>query len=283
MLQKVAIKVSLTEPKKKFISMMTFLQGFGTTEVHLIHVTNKKSMQEWKIAESELERIRSEISDFGFYVYIHIRYGHFPTQIIQEAESQMVDYIALHWMPKSLFRNALLGNIDADILRLSNLPVFIHNPRRFKSPVELERVMYATNFGYTDAAVLPYLVDKRFQAHKLFLLHVRERAPDPFTDAKRRQSVLDNLQRLASECSHAYQEVEVMETLGTARTQIAKQAKARDVHLVVVGRSDTLNGLSHILGSTAEALPHRTSCSVFIIPVVCKLPDPQDKREQAIT
>ena len=271
MLQRAAVKISLKEPRKKLMHMFEFLGNFGTREIHLIHASPKITPQQREEIEEKLEKNSKDAINFGFNAYTHIRCGHVPTSIIETAQEKKADYIAIYWMPKSLFRNALFGDIDSDILRLSNLPVFIYNPGLFKSSVSMEQVLYATDFKHTDAAVLPYLVDRRFTASKLYILHVEERAPDPATEEIRRKRVLDNLDVLARECAHAYDSVQTVETIGQVRKQIVKQAYILDVDLIVVGKSDKAGTVSQMLGSTAEILPHRGGRSIFIIPDSCRL------------
>ncbi|RQD63068.1 MAG: universal stress protein [Desulfonatronovibrio sp. MSAO_Bac4] len=279
MLQKVAVKVSLKETPAMIINMIKFLGNFGTKEIHLLHAASKITSQQKTVIEKKLEKISSEAISLGYSVQIHIRRGHVPTSIIEMAEEKMVDYVALHWMPKSVFGSALFGNIDSDILRLSNLPVFIHHPGLFKTEVTLEQVLYATDFKYTDGVVLPYLVDSKFKANRLYILHVGARAPDPVTEQSRRKRVLQSLNRLAKECAHAYDIVEAIETRGSASKQIVKQAAALDVDLIVVGKSEKPNAMSQVVGSTAEILPHRTRCNIFIIPGLCSLSDYNSKGE----
>ena len=274
MLNRSAVKVSLEEPRKKFLEMIAFLRNFGTRAVHLVHVAPGGSAKHLQKARDQLGEIGREVAEFGFEVQTHFSKGHAPSAFIGVAESQEVDYVSIFWVPKPVLRNALLGSIDADILRLSNLPVFIHNTKLFQSVVALESVLYATDFTYTDCAVMPYLVDSRFKAQKLYLLHVGDRAPDPATENRRKQQVLENLERLARECSHAYEEVEVIETIGLARREIVKQAAAHNVDLIVAGKSQDVSPVGQIIGSTAEILPHRAKCSVFIIPGVCSLTRP---------
>ncbi|WP_291322951.1 universal stress protein [Desulfonatronospira sp.] len=279
MLQRAAVKISLKEPRKKLVHMFEFLGNFGTRDIHLIHATPKITSQHRREIEEQLEKTSKDAVNFGFNVYTHILSGHVPTSIIETAEEKKAGFIAIFWMPKSLFRNALFGNIDSDILRLSNLPVFIYNPGLFRSSANMEQVLYATDFKHTDAAVLPYLVDRRFTASKLNILHVGERAPDPATEEKRRKNVLGSLNALARQCAHAYDSVQTIETIGQARKQIVKQAAMLDADLIVVGKSDRADTVSRMMGSTAEILPHRAGRSVFIIPVACRLPFSQNNKD----
>ena len=75
----------------------------------------------------------------------------------------------------------------------------------------------------------------------------------------------DKLQRLADECAGAYNSVEKLNVVGTVRNQIVRKAKSHGVDLIVVGKQDKAKGLDQLLGSTAEALPYKAHCSIFII------------------
>ncbi|GAB7023604.1 universal stress protein [Salidesulfovibrio brasiliensis] len=276
MLQRAAVKTSLGEPRKKFLEMIEFLGNYGTKEIRLIHVRTKTNYRQREEAEEKLALLCAEIEQLGFSAESVIRNGSAPSVTIDVAEEVGADYLTIYWQPKALLRNALLGSIDSDILRMSNLPVFIYNPRLFRPVTELESVLYATDFKYTDAVIMPYLINSRFKAKHLYLLHVGERAPDPMTEEERKQRVVDNLQRLADECAHAYEEVEVIETIGRVYKQIVRQAKAKAVELIVVGKSENPDTMSRLIGSTAEILPHKAHCSVFVIPGVCALPAPDE-------
>lgn len=271
MLRRTAIKVSLKEPRQKLLDMVTFLKNFGTNEVHLVHVRTKTSYQDYQGIEHELSSLREEVETIGVTAHAHIRTGYAPLLVLEVAQEVQADYVSISWTSKAMLRHALLGSIDSDILRMSNLPVFIYKPGLFRSVLALESVLYATDFQYTDAVVMPYLRDSRFKANTLYLLHVGERAPDPVTERSRKENALKNLARLAEECRHAYDKIETIDTNGMARSQIIKQAKFKDVELIVVGKSEKPDAMSQVLGSIGEVLPHKVSCNVFIIPGVCIL------------
>lgn len=273
MLHKAAVKTSLNEPRRKLLEMIAQLKHFGTTHVHLVHIRTRSSYRDRESAEEQMERLVPAIEKMGLAVDYSIRNGHAPTEIIRVAEEAGAAYIAILWEPKALLRQALLGSIDSDILRLSNLPTFLYKPSLIGESPKIERVMYATDLQHTDATVMPYLRDSRFRAHTLYLLHVGHRAPDPETEEQRRETLRAGLQRLAAECAHAYDTLEVIESIGMVTKTIVKQARAKGANLIVVGKSDDPDAMTRIVGSTAEMLLHKAPCSVFIIPNLCVLPD----------
>lgn len=276
MLEKAAIKISLDEPRKKFLDMITFIKNFGTKKVLLIHVRSKSSFRQREKVENLLEDACMEIREMGLEAEFVIRNGSVPSVTIEVAEEYRADYLVIYWMSKALLRQALLGSIDSDILRLSNLPVFMYNPKFLRSVVELESVLYATDFKPTSAVIKPYLVNRHFKARTLYLLNVGERAPDPVTEEQRIGQVKENLHKMAEECADSYDNIEVITTLGIVYRQIVKQARSKNVDLIIVGKSEDLDAVGKLVGSTAELLPHKSPCSVFIIPGVCRLPFEED-------
>lgn len=276
MLEKAAIKISLDEPEKKFLEMIAFMRNFGTRKIVLIHVRSKSSFREHELAENLLEAKCSEIMEMGIEAEYIIRNGSVPSVAIDVAEEVKADYLTIYWKPKGLLRQALLGSIDSDILRMSNLPVFIYNPKFLRPVVELQSVLYATDFKPTSAVVRPYLVNRNFKADTLYLLNVGQRAPDPVTEEKRINEVSDNLHKIAETCDDSYEHIEVITTLGIVYREIVKQARAKGVDLIIVGKSEDLDAVGKLIGSTAELLPHKSPCSVFIIPGVCRLPEVEE-------
>lgn len=267
MLEKALIKVSLREPVAKFQELAALLKGFGTEKLFLVYVqaSHQKKAQE-KIS-SRLKELAAKVGELGFEVQTYIKEGHVASRIIDTARELKVDYVCIYWLPKGIIKQALWGSIDSDILRMCDIPVFVYN-RGYLGlrSTQLDSVLYATDFKYTDNKVMPYLLNKNFQAENLFLLHVGERAPDPHTEKKRQEKARKNLQRLASECTNAYEHIQTLDVVGRIKTQILRQARRNKADLIVIGKTDSPNSFKKLMGSNAEVIPNKAKCSVFIIP-----------------
>ena len=266
MLQTALVKVSLKEPPGRVVEMLAALRSFGTQEAHLVHVRTAASRVFPEKKRSRLAILREKAEALGLIVEVHVLHGHVSTRVLQAAWQLNTDYIAIAWVHKAVLRQALLGSIDGDIVRMSDSPVFIFKRRFLGRTERLDSVLYATGFQATDRKVMPYLKDKGFHARAMYMLHVGDRAPDPATDKARREKVLDNLSRLANNCAHAYESVETLEIVGPVGRTIVKTAKAKGVDLVIVGKVDHPDMFKKLTGSVADHLPHRAPCSVFIIP-----------------
>jgi nucleotide-binding universal stress UspA family protein len=264
--QTAVVKVSLKEPFRRVGEMMQAMHSFGITRVHLVHVRSGSQTAFYKKQYPELERLQQEGEGMGLDAEAHVLEGHAPTRIIQAAWQLDVDFIAIPWIKKPVLQQALMGSIDEDVVRMSDKPVFIYKKGFLSKTQSLDSVLYATDFKATDGKVMPYLKNKDFQARALHILHVGERAPDPSTEKARREKVKRNLQRLASECGHAYESIELLQTVGGPRRLIVRQARWLNVDLVVVGKADKPDMMTRLMGSTAEYLPHHAPCSVFIVP-----------------
>jgi nucleotide-binding universal stress UspA family protein len=246
--------------------MLAALRSFGTESVHLVYVRTSNGRTFPEKRRAQLERMREEAEAAGLSADVHVLAGRAPSRVLQAASELEADYIAIAWVHKAVLRQTLLGSIDGDIVRLSDAPVFIFKRRFLGRTESLDSVLYATDFQATDGRVMPYLKNREFQARTLYMLHVRERAPDPGTDDARRRVVLANLGRLASECAHAYETVETLEALGPVRRTIVSIAKTTGVDLIILGKVDNPDMVKKLTGSVADQLPHRSPCSVFIIP-----------------
>ncbi len=272
MLKKCILPVSLKEPSQSIYNLTDFLNFFGTKKVYLVHILpGAKQKKPRKLVDKISERA-DKISQLNFQTEMYFRNGPVATEVTKLSEELEADFISLLWGRKGFVKRTLLGSVDNDILRLSDLPVFVYKTRLYlEKKTSLNRVLYATDFKVTDSSAIPYLIYKEFQADTLFLLHVGERAPDPYTEKVRRENIEQNLQRLAKECNQAFKNIETLEVVGLTKSQIVRQAWKHKVDLIVIGKFDKENPFEKIIGSTAEAIPHKSSCHVLFVPRIRKM------------
>jgi len=267
MLRSAAVKVSLAEPESAVQEMVALMKSFGTTALHLFHVASG-SDRKLKRRQGRLEELAEKTREAGFEVDAAVSRGPVPSRILAMARERGVDYLALHWMRKPVLMQAILGSIDADILRLSDLPVLVYNRSLMSASTRVKRVLYATDLQATDRCVLPYLTSHEIKAEELFLLNVGQRAPDPSTEHARRDRVQRHLDRLAEELADSYNVIQTLQVVGNYRSQILRQAQMNKVDLIVVGKADSPKPIKNLLGSTAEAISDKSNRSVLIVPGV---------------
>ena len=268
MLKTAALPLSLKEPRQSLYDMARCLKCLGTETLYLIHITNEEEggSSKHRTMQNAIRDIAHGLRELDLSVEIYFKSGRIADTVAQTAKELEADYLGLHWRKKNVITQTLLGSADEDILRMCTLPVFVYQGGGYlERKTSLSRVLYATDFQHTDSAVMPYLQNSDFRAETLYLLHVGERAPDPYAEEERRQESMRNLQRLARECSHAFTTVETLEVTGSVKGQIIRQARKRRVDLIVVGKSEKARPLEQVLGSVAETLPETSRCSLFIV------------------
>ncbi len=289
MLKSTLIPLSLKEPEEKLMDLAGFISQFGTEKVRLLHVfsggEDEKNRREFELKERE-----AVFRNCGMSAETEIRSGTIASEICKTAAEREVDYIAILWKKKNMIRRTILTSPDTDLLRLCSYSTLIFKPRKEVRFVKWEwgkraggkegkdrhrkgpnhtsrpaRIVYATDCGRADKKVMPYLKSLSFGAKELYLLHVRERAPDPESDRKRQEELSNKLDTLAEQCLTNYDHVENTMLTGAVRRRIPAETRKRDADLLVIGRNDKPKPMDKLLGSTAESLPHQTHCSVLII------------------
>jgi nucleotide-binding universal stress UspA family protein len=268
MLNHVVIPLSLKESDQKILSMGRLLRYFGTKQVSLVHVRTNKG--QGKKEERLTETIRAyalKLRELGFETDMYFKQGHIASEILAMATELEADYLSIFWERKWVLQKALLGSVDADVVRMADLPVFVYKHFVFMAKEQkMSQAMYATNFQITDSHVMPYLTNPDFATQSLYILHVGERAPDPQAEAERRKQVQQNLNRLKAECEHAFYEIQTMEVVGHPGAKIVHLARRYGVDLLIIGKCDTQSAFEQIMGSTSQLIADKATCSIFIVP-----------------
>lgn len=257
--------LNFNEPDGRIDEMLGYLTHFRTRRVALLHVVEFGTAGAGR-AERRLRRIAGRAEAAGFEPRVLIRNGGAANEIVRVSEEEEADFIAFSWKRKSWIQRSILGSTTKDVIRLSDLPVFVHKHNRPAPDESGLVVLYATNFQATDANISPYLCSPGLSGRKLCLLHVGQRAPDPEAERSRLAEVEANLTRLSDEFAHNFEETDEVATVGTPRRVIVREARRAGADVIVLGKADTRGSLGAVLGSTAEELPHSARCSVLIIP-----------------
>lgn len=264
MLENVLFPVEGNESTAKLADMAGFLKIFNTKTISLLWVGSKKKEKNTRF----FEELKQLFSDLGFETDFVQRNGAVADQIVQYAGESGTEFVCFAYKRKSPLKRALLGDVVTDVIRLSNLPVFVYKrPFSFQKTKGVQRVMYATGLSATDIKILGYLKDKNLKADELLLFHAGERAPDPAAEAKRIERAYARLGELEQQCRGAFTRIDKKEAVGASITRaIVSQAKESGVDFIIAGKSDKANAFEKMIGATAESLPRKSPCPVLIIP-----------------
>ena len=278
--------------------MLAFLQNFDTERVVLLHVSTGPISAATQsrieaIRDQVVEDLRAELADLdgadastehaadsadsaagqagsrnvvaGMTIDVRVRSGSPAFEISLTAREEGADFIYFPWKRKNWIQRTLVGSTTKDVIRLSNLPIFVFKQRGTRPADEPFRILYPTNFKDTDRYVVAYLQYKGLAADELVLLNVHDRAPDPTAESRQESWCRENLSRLTGEVEENFREVEPVAMTGSPRRVIPRVARRNGTDLVILGKSDQESALSAMMGSVAEEVANGAPCSVFIV------------------
>ncbi len=271
MFDSVLLPLSLRESPARLERIVTALKAFGAREVLLLHVRSGPVAGR---STAKLEERADSISSPDLICRTLVRSGSVASTVALTGAEHGCDLIAFPWRRKSWIQRSLVGSITKDIVRLSDLPVFVYKQARTSAhpvapdstPEDAPTIMYATDFQDSDRVVIPYLRSSGDFDGEVILLHVGERAPDPAAEGRRIARVQADLDRLAEECREGGATVRTYSVVGRPRSAIVHHAHRNNVGVLVVGKADSDRAITTMLGSTAEAIAYNARCSVLIIP-----------------
>lgn len=252
-------------PYSLLVAMAREVQSMQPQHIYLLHVGSPSAQQ-----VRRLQRLEEGMQELGLPVEFMQKSGHVATEVVATAKATD-SVICFARQPRNPVRKALAGSVVSDVLRMSEQPVLIHKRNlSLTDDSRIRTVMYATDFKYKDSACIRYIKQQHLPAQNLVLLHVGERAPDPEAEKRRYQTVVANLERLASECRDSYEHIEQLEVVGLGvDRQIIRQARRHNVDLLMLGCRLVGSGFfNRFVGSTAQSLQYRAPCSLLIIPSV---------------
>ncbi len=293
MLKTALVPLAFRESRAALSALARELKIMGTRELTLLHIASSPASS----AEALNAKLKDRATIFeneGLIVETVLRKGSPALELTRTARDLGTDYIAFSWKRKSWLQRTLIGSTTQDSIRLSDRPVYIRKGAVRGPAASLKGgaggeqtahadslvVVYATDFGATDAAVIPFLHRPNIPIDRLVLLHVGPRAPDPMAEGRRLAAADANLKRLASECD--VPAVAIRNVAGAPKQRIAREAGRLGARLVVLGKSDAPGRFSGVLGSTAGALAFQSRASVLIVPPPSSLrsPSPDAKSQE---
>lgn len=128
MLQKVLVPLNLHESAAMVLDMCQYLKNFGTDEILLLHVGSNST----KSTDKNLRHLRlyaQELEKVDFKTSLFTRSGSTQLETIKLAEEENAHYISIPFRKKNWLSYALLGSRVKDIIRQSDIPVFVYRKK----------------------------------------------------------------------------------------------------------------------------------------------------------
>lgn len=266
MLNKVLIPLNLKETVDKVTDMCLFVKSFGVETAVLFHAGSNRG-RAGKQNKKRLERYAEEIQPIGIETKEVIRPGSIQDGIEVTAVEEDADFIGLPFKKKNFLSRAILGSTIKDVIRLSDIPVFVYKKPGFRQRNdERFRVLYATSLQGRDEALISHIRHENFHVDEIVFMHVGRRAPDPVVEKERRDSVETSLRELGEKYGVQQDGKSYIEMLGSPRREIVKASRRIPADLILIGKADTGTTSEPVLGSTAEEVSYNAPCSVLIVP-----------------
>lgn len=265
MLKKILIPLSFHESAESIQKMCTLVKSLGTEEAVLLHVGSKRGSS-GRHGREKLEGYAEKLGQAGIEAETAIYPGSVQLEIVQAASDFEVDYIGFPFKRKNWLKRTILGSVVKDVIRQSDIPVFVFKEKSGRGEDEPFRVMYPSSLHWEEDVILSYLENNFFMADEVDFLYVGKRAPDPVVEQKRQDWVEEKLKEMRGRIGLDEEKSSGINLLGSPRRVIVRVARRRSVDLILLGKADSASGTEPVLGSTAEEVSYNAPCSVLIIP-----------------
>ncbi|MGM0417956.1 MAG: universal stress protein [Thermodesulfobacteriota bacterium] len=261
MFKKVLLPLAGYESVKQVKELARYLTFFDTEEVVILNVSSSPLK-----SGKNTDKYINEFAEFHFVIsQVHKR-GDESEEILKTAKSESVDLICFPWKKKTHLKRIIFGSRTKDVIRLTNLPVFIFKNQHFKKNKSDRTVLFATDFEKSSFNIISYITDHKLKFDNLVILNSGQRAPDPEAEKKRLKKVYSGLDMLKNKCTDSFFSVETVAAIGSAGKVIIRNAKKYQADLIVLGKNDESSSSSKILGTSAETVSQTKYCSVLLFP-----------------
>lgn len=269
MFEKTLIPVAYGEKPEELKKIGNILKSFGSRSICLFHVSEAGSLFRGSDI-SWMEAHKDVLEELDLTVEIRTGSDHIASAIAEAALQEGADEIYLkakrHWQ----IRTMLLGSVSRDLLRLSDIPVFVHKIRP-RLPGEGEGrisredliILYATDLDEISNRPIPYLMD--FQGAWCHILHVRDRRADPHSEERQKKKIDELLLGASEELAPYFGRVSSEQRLGDPAGEVLHVSEQIKADVIVLGRKRR-GFLAAPMGETAERIVTGTKASIFLVP-----------------
>lgn len=268
MFEKTLIPVAYGERPEELRKIGTILRDLGACSVCLFHVNEPGSFFR-NSGLSWLTLLQEALEEAGLSVETKTGNGHIASSIAETALMEGADEIYMRAKRRWHIGTILLGSVSQDLLRLSDVPVFVQKirPRMPGDHAGFSRedltVLYATDFDEASERLVSYVME--FQGARCHVLHVRGRMADPSTEKKRKRFVGEKLYTVEETLRPYFQEVSSEERIGDPAAEVLNVSDQIHADIVVLGRKSP-SFLSAPMGNTPERVVNESKASILLVP-----------------
>lgn len=278
MFKKVLLCYDFSSPSEELYVFLEELQEFGTEEVILSHVIDpgKDTLQAREEAEEHFLNRVEELKEKGFKPQVEIPVGPPAEEVNRVAEREKVSLVLIGSRGKSKIKEMMLGSIAANIIRTSEVPVFIDKYRgqnddyETMCPEKFCKILYPTDFSKQSMKVYETIKEliktKPEKFLEIVLCHVVDKGETQEEVENSKEKSREELEKLKGELEALGPKVQTFTAVGIPSENINNIAEEEKVTLVMIAARGAGGFKELFLGSTAENVARRSQRPVMLFP-----------------
>jgi len=278
MFKKVLLCYDFSSPSEELYVFLEELQEFGTEEVILSHVIDPgmNTLQAYEEAEEYFLNRVEDLKEKGFKPQVEIPVGSPAEEVNKVAEREKVSLVLIGSRGKSKIKEMMLGSIAANIIRTSEVPVFIDKYRgqnddyETMCPEKFCKILYPTDFSKQSMKVYETIKEliktKPEKFLEIVLCHVVDKGETQEEVENSKEKSREELEKLKGELEALGPKVQTFTAVGIPSENINNIAEEEKVTLVMIAARGAGGFKELFLGSTAENVARRSQRPVILFP-----------------
>ncbi len=282
LMEKVLLATDFSDSARKLQHCVGEFKELGLKEVVLTHVVDIQSSAMGstvlqKHNQEVLEEEKKRLSELGLEVKVRVELGYPPEKIVGIAREENVSLILVGSHGKGFLRELLLGSTAFDIIRSSDIPVYVEKYRYREGEVaepvcsnRLESVLVPVDFSSCSEKAVEKVLGLGKKLEKVTLVAVIESSEDPEELEKTKKEYEFSLEEIARRFKAMEINVVSRVEVGLASEKIMEVADEVGTTMIVLSTRGAGRLQRLFLGSTADAVARRSRYPTLLIP--CRKP-----------
>lgn len=274
MLEKVLIPVDFSEQSSMMIDCAKELKDIGTSKVTVLHVA-PKGRSPSKGEGDRLGEMKGKLEATGIEATVLVRNGDPVDTIVDEAQKESVDMIAMASGGKSRAEAFFVGSVSFGVIRRSPKPVLLDKFPEAEGGTRASRMgqhLFRHALVSVDVPMCSTNLEDLFDTlctrglREATLFHVIDSSKYNIGDDKRFATVKLALDKMRKKARGGECQVGAHVHFGSTAYNILEAIKEVDASVVIIGtrKMSYLRGAT--LGSTAEEVVRKCPIPVLVVP-----------------
>ena len=278
MMKKAVLATDFSDSSRCLMDCVEEFKTVGLKELILIHVIDAQNsglsspaLQQYD--QDYLDREKERLSRRGIEVKVRVELGYPAQKIVEVAREEKASIILVGSHGKGFLRELLLGSTAFDIIRSSDIPVFIEKIRREEGkeprPIcvnRLENVLIPVDFSPCSELVVERTLHLAPYIERVSLISIIETSRDEEEMEKTKREYENDLKEIARRFSEQGVDVDTRVSVGLASEMILKRAEEFQATLIALGTRGAGRLQRLLLGSTADAVARRSKYPILLFP-----------------